>query len=257
MYERIQAPQPPKGEQTQKELNRIIIQTRLPEQSVWEYIKENDVIGFLENELETRKMLSLPPYSNILKWTLGKRDIKMKGNIEKILEKIFEEEIRSIPNNSIQPIPNPSQREGLTPMYHTANTKNYAALKMQSEDLRKRQTLAEEILWKELKGNKLEEHFRRQHIISGFIVDFICLSKNLIIELDGEIHNIQKERDEERENILKSFNFKILRLKNKEVIENLTKVLQIIKLELDKIEGKVLPLGEDLGGAVFEKPTIT
>ncbi len=71
---------------------KIIVQTRLPEQSVWEYIKDGNILGFLEEEIKTRKMLSLPPFSNILKWKLDKKEIKMKGEIEKILDKIFKEE---------------------------------------------------------------------------------------------------------------------------------------------------------------------
>lgn len=71
---------------------KIIIQTRLAEQNVWEYIKTGNIEGFLKEEIKTRKMLSLPPFSNILKWQLEKKEIKIKGEIEKILEKIFKEE---------------------------------------------------------------------------------------------------------------------------------------------------------------------
>jgi len=71
---------------------KIIIQTRLPEQSVWEYIKDANTLGFLDEEIKTRKMLSLPPFSNILKWRLDKKEIKMKADIEKILDRIFKEE---------------------------------------------------------------------------------------------------------------------------------------------------------------------
>lgn len=72
--------------------NKIIIQTRLPEQEVFKYIENLDVIGFLKNELETRKMLNLPPFSNILKWRLEKKEIKIKEEIDKILNRIFKEE---------------------------------------------------------------------------------------------------------------------------------------------------------------------
>lgn len=71
---------------------KIIIQTRLIDQPIWKYIKEANVLGFLENELKTRKILNLPPYSNILKWTLLKKDIEMKISIEKIIDRIFREE---------------------------------------------------------------------------------------------------------------------------------------------------------------------
>lgn len=49
-------------------------------------------------------------------------------------------------------------------------------------------TKAENALWQELRGNKLGPRFRRQHAIAQYIVDFVCLSAWLIIEVDGEYH---------------------------------------------------------------------
>jgi very-short-patch-repair endonuclease len=54
-------------------------------------------------------------------------------------------------------------------------------------------TPAERILWQELRGNKLGAHFRRQQIIAGFIVDFYCHKVALVIEVDGDVHDLQKE----------------------------------------------------------------
>jgi very-short-patch-repair endonuclease len=111
-------------------------------------------------------------------------------------------------------------------------------------------TKAEEMLWQKLKGNKNGYHFRQQHIINKFIADFVCLSKNLIIEIDGDIHDLQIERDQERTRILKQLGFEIIRFKNEEVLENVDSVVQRIVSKLDNLnEGvKVLPFGEDLGG---------
>lgn len=71
---------------------KILIQTRLREQEIWNYIEENNILEFLKDELETRESFNLPPYTNILKFKLEKKDIKFKNNIEKILERIFIEE---------------------------------------------------------------------------------------------------------------------------------------------------------------------
>ena len=71
---------------------KIIIQTRLPNQDIWEYIERNYVIEFLTNELDTREKFNLPPFTNILKWQIDKKNIKIKDNIEKILNQIFKEE---------------------------------------------------------------------------------------------------------------------------------------------------------------------
>ena len=49
--------------------------------------------------------------------------------------------------------------------------------------------------WECLQSKKLEVKFRQQHLIDEFIVDFVCLEKKLIIEVDGHIHNVQLEAD--------------------------------------------------------------
>ena len=56
-------------------------------------------------------------------------------------------------------------------------------------------TPAEKILWNELRANKLGVHFRRQQVIAGFIVDFYCHKAGLVVEVDGDIHDLQKEED--------------------------------------------------------------
>ncbi|MCL4169371.1 UNVERIFIED_CONTAM: hypothetical protein GTU68_008339, partial [Idotea baltica] len=61
--------------------------------------------------------------------------------------------------------------------------------------MRKNPTPAEAKLWDALRKRNLESKFRRQHPISDFIVDFVCLEKELIIEVDGEIHQYQLDAD--------------------------------------------------------------
>lgn len=67
-----------------------------------------------------------------------------------------------------------------------------------AKELRREMTPAEKILWEELRANKLGGHFRRQQVIQGFIVDFYCHKAALVIEVDGDIHDLQKEEDERR-----------------------------------------------------------
>jgi very-short-patch-repair endonuclease len=101
-----------------------------------------------------------------------------------------------------------------------------------AKELRKSMTIAEEILWKHLRNNKLEGlKFRRQHPLDIFIADFYCHQKKLVIELDGGIHDIleQKEYDQGRTFELEEKGFKILRFRNEEVINNLEDVLSRIK----------------------------
>ena len=100
-----------------------------------------------------------------------------------------------------------------------------------AKELRRSMTEAEEILWKHLRNSKLHGlKFRRQHPVDIFIADFYCHQKKLIIELDGNIHDIleQKEYDEGRTFILEEKGFKILRFKNEEIINDLENVLERI-----------------------------
>lgn len=70
----------------------ILIETRLRDNEIWEYIINADKEKFLKEELELRNQLSLPPYSVILKFNIEKKNLKVKNNLEKILDQIFKEE---------------------------------------------------------------------------------------------------------------------------------------------------------------------
>lgn len=99
-----------------------------------------------------------------------------------------------------------------------------------SKQLRKEMTPEEKILWEQLRRNNLNGlHFRRQQIIDGFIVDFYCHQAQLVIEVDGEIHDLQVESDQERDAILAARGLKIMRIKNQEIRQNLQDVLQQIR----------------------------
>ena len=90
-------------------------------------------------------------------------------------------------------------------------------------------TPAEKILWQELRANKLGVHFRRQQVIAGFIVDFYCHKVALVIEVDGDIHDLQQEEDTERENALRKMGLKIVRFRNDEIMKNSAMVTVRIK----------------------------
>jgi very-short-patch-repair endonuclease len=98
-----------------------------------------------------------------------------------------------------------------------------------AKELRQDLTPAEKILWNELRANKLGAHFRRQQIIAGFIVDFYCHSAALVVEVDGDVHNLQKEEDARREKVLSEMELRIVRFKNDEVMQNLPLVVESIK----------------------------
>ena len=104
-------------------------------------------------------------------------------------------------------------------------------------ELRQRQTEAEKILWYKLRNRQLDgAKFRRQHPIGNYIVDFACLEKNLIIEIDGSQHNKEqaKEKDEQRTLWLEKESYKIIRFWNSDILNNIEGVLLYIKNVLDQ-----------------------
>ena len=74
--------------------------------------------------------------------------------------------------------------------------------------------------------------FRRQAPVGEFIVDFLCMEKPLIIELDGGQHAENTNYDGKRTEILNRRGFKVIRFWNNEVLTNLDGVLQMISQEL-------------------------
>ena len=85
---------------------------------------------------------------------------------------------------------------------------------------RKSPTKSEKILWKALRGKKLDGvKFRRQQPIGVYIADFYSSAYRLIVEVDGSIHDTQQEADAERDEIMKTLGLNILRLPA-ELVEN-------------------------------------
>lgn len=114
---------------------------------------------------------------------------------------------------------------------HTADSTQYNLLKENASANRKNPTEAESVLWDMLKTNNLGLHFRRQHVILDYIVDFICLEKGLVIELDGGYHNNpeQAEYDKQRTSHLKKLGYTELRFTNEELLTNPAAVIARIK----------------------------
>ena len=84
--------------------------------------------------------------------------------------------------------------------------------------LRRNSTVAEKILWQEVRGKKLGYKFRRQFGIGKYIVDFYCYELRLVIEIDGPVHEHQKEYDKRRENWIKSQGNETIRYKNDQIL---------------------------------------
>ena len=98
-----------------------------------------------------------------------------------------------------------------------------------AKELRHDPTPAEIKLRERLRAHRMADvHFRNQHAIGNYIVDFCAPRKKLVIELDGSQHFEQEEHDAERTEFLKSKGYKVLRFWNEDVMNNIDSVLSVI-----------------------------
>jgi very-short-patch-repair endonuclease len=103
-----------------------------------------------------------------------------------------------------------------------------------AKELRRDMTPAEKILWQEVRANKLDVRFRRQQVIQGFIVDFYCHKSALVVEVDGDIHDLQQEEDVRREKVLSALGLRVVRFRNDDVVRKLSTVVGKIKELISK-----------------------
>ena len=102
-------------------------------------------------------------------------------------------------------------------------------LRSRARDLRRTPTDAERLLWQRLRFWQVDGcKFRRQQPLGRYIVDFVCLQKRLIIELDGGQHAQQADYDKERDGWLRDQGFVVLRFWNNDVLRNIDGVLERI-----------------------------
>ena len=108
------------------------------------------------------------------------------------------------------------------------------AIRQQAKALRWPMTPAETALWERLKNKQFHNlKFRRQHPIHHFILDFYCHAHQLVIELDGGIHEQQRDYDAARTEWLIDRDFKVIRFTNDEVLKNIDTVLKKIAVACD------------------------
>lgn len=102
-------------------------------------------------------------------------------------------------------------------------------LKPLAREMRHEPTAAESILWNCLRNRQVNNlKFRRQHAIERFIVDFYCAESQLVIEVDGSIHQYTQNEDEVRQEYLETLGLRVLRFSNEEVSSHLQNVVQTI-----------------------------
>ncbi len=105
-----------------------------------------------------------------------------------------------------------------------------------ARSLRKRMTRAEARLWTHLRPLRRQGyHFRRQAPFEGYILDFVCFSRKLVVEADGDSHGYDGavSRDARRDARLASMGLRTVRIMNADVLENIDGVIAYISAELE------------------------
>ena len=107
-------------------------------------------------------------------------------------------------------------------------------MQQRARELRKEMTFAEKRLWQYLRNDQLDgAHFRKQHAVNTYIVDFFCAKSKLVIEVDGDSHAEQIEYDAARTQWLnEQHRYRVLRFTNREVLTNTEAVVEAIRAAL-------------------------
>ena len=105
-----------------------------------------------------------------------------------------------------------------------------AQVQQRARELRQEMTPAEKLLWSRLRSKQLNGlKFRRQHPLGPFIADFYCAAHRLVVEVDGDIHDLQAERDAARTEQFEQHGYRVIRFRNEQVLNNIEDVLTAIK----------------------------
>jgi len=106
-----------------------------------------------------------------------------------------------------------------------------------AREFRKEPIKSQRILWSALPGKKLDGlKFRRQQPVGTFIVDFYNSYYRLVIEVDGSIHDFQKDADHKRQVILETLGLNVLRVKSELVEQDLPAVLNMIRKKINVLK---------------------
>lgn len=159
----------------------------------------------------------------------------------------------------------PLQRRGASgdpgiPGYITNSAEQWKTLSEFAKQNRKNVTEAEDKLWQEIRNRKIKGcKFRRQHPIAGYIPDFVCLEKKLVVEIDGDYHNEdeQKKYDIARTAWLKENNYRLIRFTNEQVLQQMPAVLEEIGKNLLSETNPPSPLERELEGEVVDGVEVT
>ena len=109
-----------------------------------------------------------------------------------------------------------------------SDAEGWALLRPRARSMRRTPTLAEKRLWQRLRRDRLGVRFRSQVVIGSFIVDFYCPARRLVVEVDGAVHDARAEADAERDHTLAALHLRVLRVRNRDVMEDVDAVVRAI-----------------------------
>lgn len=113
-------------------------------------------------------------------------------------------------------------------------TMNHNFMQDKARELRMYSTEAEKLMWNNLRNRKLGYKFVRQLVIDEkYIVDFVCAEKRIILEIDGGQH-CDNEQDKLRDEYLQNMGYRVIRLWNNEVLNNIDGCLNFILVKLQE-----------------------
>ena len=102
-------------------------------------------------------------------------------------------------------------------------------MKFRARTLRQNPTDPERLLWRHLRARGLGGYkFRRQHVIGRYIVEFVCVSAKLVVELNGGQHADRAAYDERRTRFIESHGYRVVRFWNNDALRDVDSVLEVI-----------------------------
>ncbi len=114
--------------------------------------------------------------------------------------------------------------------YQPKRVSTSAPIQQRARELRREMTPAEKTLWNRLRDRQLAGlKFRRQHPLGPFIADFYCAECRLVVEIDGDVHDLQAQHDLARTERFEEYGYQVIRFRNEQVLNDLNGVLTSIQ----------------------------
>jgi very-short-patch-repair endonuclease len=124
--------------------------------------------------------------------------------------------------------------------------------------MRKEMTEPETRLWLQLRASRFDGiKFRRQKVIGRYIADFAANEPKLVVEVDGDTHDVDDRRDAVRTRFLESRGYRVVRYTNREVMTNLEGVLLHLSDVIGELRQAPLPTLSPEGERAFDVSSLS